>query len=260
MGQKADRDREEAEKSRAEAERIRKELEEKSGSMAEKKNKILDEARRQAREILNDAKREIDEKIKEAEKAEKSERLKALEEVKRSIKRKSSKIEDDLYKNTVKKSGQKLRPEDIKPGTTLLIEAMGQKGTAIKAPDKDGNIEIQVGLLKVKTHISTVSYVEDEGGSKKEKQHRKTSSRTLSIRNEVDVRGYTLEEAIMIVDRYIDDVVLSNLTTVTIIHGKGSGVLRSGIHDYLRTNRCVKSFRSGLYGEGENGVTIVEMA
>jgi len=260
MGQKADRDREEAERDRAEAERIRRELEEKSGNMAQKKEKILENARREARQILEDARAEIDLKIKETEKLTAHEKLKALEEVKRSIKRKSSKIDEDLYKGTVKASGQKLRPEDIKPGTTLLINAMGQKGTAIKAPDKDGNVEIQVGLLKVKTHISTVSYVDDEETKKKAKQQRRTSSRTLNISNEIDVRGYTLDEALLLVDRYIDDVVLSNLTTVTIIHGKGNGILRKGIQDYLKTHRNVKSYRSGVYGEGENGVTIVEMA
>ena len=262
MGRKTEKAKEAAEASRAEAERIKTNIEEKEKTLNEQKSKILDEARREAKELLEDAKEDIQKRIKQIEKATKikdeKERQKALNDARRVITAKIDDIDSKLFDSVIK-SDSKTRKKDVIPGTTVLINAMNSKGSVISKPDKDGNIEVQVGILKIKTHISTVTIIEEDVKEQAVKTIRNArASKSLSIKTEIDLRGQNLDEALLNVDKYIDDAVLAGMATVTIIHGKGTGVLRQGIHDYLKRNKRVKRYRLGAYGEGETGVTIVE--
>ena len=258
---KAEKDREEAEKNRTESQKIMEKLRDEDYKTREKRDKILNDARREAKKLLDNAKKEIDNKIKEAEKAarEKSEsdKIKALQKAKQDISHRITGIEDKISDTTFKVR-KKVKPNQLLAGTTVFIPSMNSKGTAINPPDKNGNLEVMVGILKIKTHIDSIELAEDEN-KKTEKSYVSRSYSTRAVSSEIDLRGMTLDEAIATVDKYIDDAVMSHLNTVTIIHGRGTGVLKSGITNYLRSNCSVKSFRLGKFGEGGDGVTVVEL-
>lgn len=258
---KAEKEREEAEKNRTESQKIREKLRDEDYKTREKRDKILNDARREAKKILDNAKKEIDNKIKEAEKAARekseSEKIKALQRAKQDISQSITGIEDKISDSTFKVR-KKVKPNQLLAGTTVFIPSMNSKGTAINPPDKNGKLEVMVGILKIKTHIDSIELAEDEN-TKTEKSYISRSYAQHAASSEIDLRGMTLDEAIAAVDKYIDDAVMSHLNTVTVIHGRGTGVLRSGITDYLRSNRSVKSFRLGKFGEGGDGVTVVEL-
>jgi len=249
-------DRESARSDRERAREMKERLSKDAENTENRRRKILDEARREARQMLRDAKAEIDARIREAMAAENKKA--ALEKARQQVTKKLDTVSGELTKDAVRPARVAISAAEIKPGTPLYLEAMGQRGTALRAPDKDGNVEVQVGNLKVKTHVSTVSAAPPE---KKPKVHTPAASHRNSTpaRMEVDLRGMTLDEAELVTEKFIDDAVLSHLETVTIIHGKGTGVLRKGIHALLKTNRSVKSFRLGTFGEGEDGVTVVSL-
>ncbi len=246
----------------AEADRIRaKEMKERLSKDAEnteaRRQKILDDARREARALLQNAKAEIDKEIKAALAAENKKA--ALEKARQKVKKGLDTVSETLSKDAVRPAKVAISAAEIRPGTPLYLDAMGQRGTALRAPDKDGNLEVQVGVMKIKTHISTVSAAPPE---KKKPSHTPTGYKRGAVeglKTEVDLRGMTLDEAELVTEKFIDDAVLLHLETVTVIHGKGTGVLRSGIHALLKRNPSVKSFRLGKYGEGEDGVTIVTL-
>ncbi|MDD6308040.1 MAG: endonuclease MutS2 [Clostridia bacterium] len=251
----AEEDREAARQDREVQEKLRRKLEEDAERTEAKRNKILDAARQEARRILQEAKTEIDTRIKEANAAEN--KKKALEAARHAVGKKLDSVSTALSKNVMKASRIALAPEEIQPGTPVFLEAMGQRGVALRAPDKDGIVEVQVGPMKIKTRASTLSAAPAE---KKPTRHVTTRHGGGSAAHqEVDLRGMTLDEAILVTEKFIDDAVLAHLETVTIIHGKGTGVLRSGIQSMLKTHPSVKSYRLGRYGEGEDGVTVVTL-
>ncbi len=247
---------------KAEADRVRaREMKERLSKDAEnteaRRQKILDDARREARALLQNAKAEIDAEIKAALAAENKKA--ALEKARQKVKKDLDAVSETLSKDAVRPAKVAISAAEIRPGTPLYLDAMGQRGTALRAPDKDGNLEVQVSGMKIKTHISTVSAAPPE---KKKPTHTPTGYKRGAVggvKTEVDLRGMTLDEAEIVTEKFIDDAVLLHLETVTVIHGKGTGVLRSGIHALLKKNPSVKSFRLGKYGEGEDGVTIVTL-
>lgn len=251
-----DADMESARHDREKAREMKERLSKDAENTENRRQKILDEARREARQMLRDAKLEIDAHIREAMAAENKKA--ALEKARQKVTKKLDAVSGELTKDAVRPARVAISAAEIKPGTPLYLDAMGQRGTALRAPDKDGNVEVQVGNMKVKTHVSTVSAAPPE---KKAKVHTPAAGHrsTAPARMEVDLRGMTLDEAELVTEKFIDDAVLSHLETVTIIHGKGTGVLRKGIHTLLKANRSVKSFRLGTFGEGEAGVTIVTL-
>ncbi len=249
-------DREEARADKEKAQAIREKLSRDAENTEARRQKILEEARREARQMLKEAKAEIDAHIKEAMAAEN--KRQALEKARQKVGKRLDAVSDELAEEAVRPAKVAIAPSDIREGTPLYLDAMGQRGVALRAPDKDGNVEVQVGMLKVKTHVSTVSAAPPE--KKKKVQTVPTARKsTAPIKTEVDLRGMTLDEAEAAAEKFIDDAIMAHLDTVTIIHGKGTGVLRSGIHALLKTNRAVRSFRLGKYGEGEDGVTIVTL-
>ena len=149
-------------------------------------------------------------------------------------------------------------PKTVKPGQSVEIVHLGTKGTVLSAPDRNGEVQIQAGIIKMKAHISQLKLTEAEK-PQKSRVINKVSAAKPSVPMDVDVRGMTLDEAIGQVDIYLADATLAGLNEVSIIHGKGTGVLRTGIQRHLKSHMNVKKYRDGMYGEGEQGVTVVTL-
>jgi len=253
-----------AESYRLEAEKLKKELEEQKRKLAENRERLIQEARAEARKILLEARKEAEEIISKMRRLEQevhnAQRQKEAEELRLKLKRKVDSIEETLELPLAPKNALVKPPENLKLGDSVLIVNLDQKGTVITPPDKDGEVVVQAGIMKINVHISNLKLVDEQKIVLNNSGIGKIGmSKAKSISTEIDVRGYNLEEAIESVDKYLDDAYLSGLTEVSIIHGKGTGVLRSGIQKFLKSDSRVKSFRLGKYGEGESGVTIVEL-
>ena len=137
-----------------------------------------------------------------------------------------------------------------------IDQSVSHNGTL---PDKRGDLTVQVGILKIKTNISSIAPHKEEKKKQKVQTYFSSERAVSTVKSEIDLRGETADDALLLTDKYLDDAVLAHLETVSIIHGKGTGVLRQVISDMLRHHPHVKSYRSGRYGEGESGVTIVEL-
>lgn len=147
----------------------------------------------------------------------------------------------------------------MKVGETVEVLSLNQKGHVLELPDEDGNVLVQVGIMKVNVHVSTLRRAEEIGLEKTKTSTKKIiKSKSATIKNEIDLRGRTLDEALLELDKYIDDAFIAGIKESYIIHGKGTGVLREGIQSYVKGHRHIKSFRTGKYGEGGDGVTVIE--
>lgn len=146
----------------------------------------------------------------------------------------------------------------------MLIADIDKKAVVLSPPDKSGNCFVQAGIIKTKVSVDNLRLLENEQNvipeSFKERQVRGVESRALrKVSTELDIRGMASDEGIMEVDNFIDGALLSGIETVTIIHGKGTGVLKNAVRNHLKNHRSIKSFRRGMYGEGEDGVTIATL-
>ena len=160
-------------------------------------------------------------------------------------------------------------PKSVKPGDMVHIASMDVDAIIVAPVDSKGYVQLKVGMMKMRAPLSdlrTLTATQQMVKKEQKKLERKKSMRearvditTRAVRQELDVRGMALDEAIPEVEKFIDDAMLSSLGEVSIIHGNGTGVLRAGIQDCLRRHPCVSSFRLGRYGEGETGVTIVSL-
>ena len=153
-------------------------------------------------------------------------------------------------------------PRPLKVGDNVLIFDIDKNATILELPKSGDMVLVQAGIIKTRVPLKNLRLLDKKVKEKKTGGHRnvtKAPGSDTSVRNEIDLRGMNVEEAIMEVDAFIDHALLRNLNQLTIIHGKGTGVLRSGIQQHLKRHKAVKSFRLGVYGEGESGVTVVEL-
>ncbi len=260
-----------AQRLRREADELKEKIEEQKQTLEQRRQKLLDEARREAKRIILDAKDESAKVIKELNELKKSVQSenfgKTIEEARSKLRAKESGI-DESFSGTIKPKTQQNAPKAVKKGDKVEIVSLGQIGEVIKPQDADGNVSVQAGLLKINVKLSDlrlVTKLPKEAQTKERKRMEQQSSfvgyvsRKAGVKTEVDLRGMTLEEALLDADRFLDDAYMAGLNQVSIIHGKGTGVLRAGISDLLKRHRLVKSYRLGRYGEGETGVTIVEL-
>lgn len=260
-----------AQRLRQEADALKEKIEEQKQTLEQRRQKLLDEARREAKRIILDAKDESAKVIKELNELKKSVQSenfgKTIEEARSKLRAKESGI-DESFSGTIKPKTQQNAPKAVKKGDKVEIVSLGQIGEVIKPQDADGNVSVQAGLLKINVKLSDlrlVTKLPKEAQTKERKRKEQQSSfvgyvsRKAGVKTEVDLRGMTLEEALLDADRFLDDAYMAGLNQVSIIHGKGTGVLRAGISDLLKRHRLVKSYRLGRYGEGETGVTIVEL-
>ncbi len=251
----------ETEHMRLETERMRHEIEKRSREINEKRNKILEDARIQAREIVENAREETTEIIKKIRKLELSgKNIAEMEKLRKKVTDKSSDYTDKIAKNKRKSN---TKASDIRLGMTVRILSLNELGEVVNLPNSNGDFNVQVGIIKVKTNLKDVEPAND---SKPEKQGQKilyarsgVQSKSANIKTELDLRGMLAHDAIMETDKFIDDAVLSSLKQISVIHGKGTGALRSAIHEYLKSNKLVKTYRLGNFGEGDTGVTIIEL-
>ena len=258
-----------AEEAAAETERLRKEAEELKESLAEKesyldekKAEILEKAREEARDLIDEAKTQADNAIRDYNKWLKNPAkadVKAMEDKRAGLREKLDKLDASAKEKPKQTSNHK--SGDFHIGDMVLALNMGTKGTVSSLPDAKGYLTVRLGIINTKLHMSEVSIIEEPKKESKAARSASSSvrSKALTISPEINVIGKTVDEARAMLDKYLDDAALSNMTQVTIIHGKGTGALRKGIHEYLKRNPVVSSFRSGEYGEGEYGVTVVKL-
>lgn len=264
-----EKDRRISEKNREESERLKQEIDKLKSELSEKKEKlekrredIIREAKIEARKILKEAKEEADTIIKELREIStqvEKERNKKIQEAKDKLKGKLDNLESELSEKILVSKNKK-PPKNLKPGDEVIILNLNQKGQVLSKPDQEGNLTVQAGIMKINVHISNLQRIKEDKESKtSNKVKTMVKTKVKSIGTELDLRGKTLEEAMLDVDKYLDDAYIAGLKEVTIIHGKGTGVLREGIKQLLKSHRHVKSFRLGKYGEGGSGVTVVQL-
>jgi len=253
---------ERAESYRKEAEKLRKDFENQRRKIKEQKEKIIKKANEDARQLLADAKEEADKIIKEMQKMIRQKNSVGMEEKRKALKDKLSKVDENLSKLNGRHRAPRKIPKKLVKGDKVFIHTLEQSGIVINPPDSKGDVTVRAGIMTVKVNISNLSIDKSEDTPKtsaKKYSMNVKARKSQYISPEVDLRGLMVEEAIEKTDKYLDDAYLAGISPVTVIHGKGTGVLRSAIQDFLRKNPHVKSFRIGQYGEGESGVTIVEL-
>ena len=267
----ARKERDEAYRTKKELKELRQQVEKDRIKLKENKARIMEEAHREAKILIMDAKEEANRIIKDLEKIREqshinSEKLnKTTAKARQKLKTREESIDKAMERVKKPKKTYVDPPKDLKPGATVKIVDMDQEATVLKAPDKDGKVKVQAGIIKMDVHITNLRKIDNFSEVSKamaEKYVKSTSvyvSKTKDVSTEIDVRGQMLEEAIMNVEKFLDDCYLAGISPVNIIHGKGTGVLRTGIQERLRRHKYVKSYRRGKYGEGEDGVTVVEL-
>ena len=236
---------------RDEAEKLRKEMEEKRENAMRKARedakRVLENARRESESILSDLKR-----MKKNASAPDAEAAALRRQLEKSI--------DGLSEGLARPMDDAgAPPKTLKPGDRVKILTLGSEGTVLSAPNAKGEVELQAGIMKFKAHLSQLRLVRETAPRQKASVKTQTGAMTRTVSMECDVRGMALDEALSTVDQYLNEAVMAGLNEVSIIHGKGTGVLRSGIQQHLRRHMLVKEFRLGVYGEGESGVTVVTL-
>ena len=262
----AQKAREEQERMRREIEQLKDELQREREKIDKKKDKIYDNARAKAEKIIKQAQEDTERMLEEIKQLQKEKRnkeaVRAMEEVRKELKLKEkSNVRPKNRRSGGVKSNVNLNT--LKLGSNVLIIDLNDKGTVLSINKDNQTAVIQVGIMKITAKISNLVVLEDEKGSKPESYvapKRSTGINTaMSGKTEVDLRGMTIGEAELEVDKFLDESVLSGLSEVSLIHGKGTGALRAGIHEYLRHHPHVRKYRLGRFGEGDIGVTIVEL-
>lgn len=249
---------EQAAKANAEIQNHRRQLE-------QQREKELERARREARNIVERVRYEagrLVEELTELKKQKDSEEFsRQAAEAKAQFNSRISKLYDKADPVVSKQNEHYVLPRPLQEGDTVLLVDVDQEGTVVKTIDKDGMVVVQAGILKTKTPLSNIRLVE-KPKAKKQPIVRGRNVKPLEraqARTEVDLRGMNLEEALLSLDQFIDECVMMHLETVTIIHGKGTGVLRKGIQAHLKNHPSIAAYRLGRYGEGEDGVTIAQL-
>ena len=252
----AEKERALAEQAHRETQKLRDEAEKLQRELESRRETELKKAKEEARQVLKRAQRESEQLISELKK-HRSGDLKEHE-----LHAMRAKLQDSIDANSEKIAAAKPEteevPKDLKPGDTVLLLDLNAVATVLTAPDNRGECTVQAGALKLKSNIQKMRRAKPEK-EKKPKSGTKVSVAMRPVEMECDVRGLNLEEAQMNVETFLDGAILNRLREVSIIHGKGTGVLRAGIHKQLRAHPAVKEFRLGRYGEGEDGVTIVTL-
>ncbi|MCI9024499.1 MAG: endonuclease MutS2 [Dorea sp.] len=247
-----------------ELERLKSEAAKKQAKLEEQRDRILREANEKAYAILADAKETADETIRNFHKFGKENISAAEMEKERERLRKKMASTNSGTKLETQKPRKTYKPSDFKRGESVRVLSMNLNGTVVSLPDNRGNVTVQMGILRSQVNISDLEIIE-EAASYTAKQMHKTSKgkmkmgKSLSVSPEINLLGKTVDEAVAELDKYLDDASLAHLSSVRVVHGKGTGALRNGIHTYLRRQKHVKSFRLGAFGEGDAGVTIVEL-
>ncbi len=261
----------EAEQAAADARRAKEQAEERLATVIARQEKELENSRRQAQQIVEKARMqakalmdELDALRRQKDAADFAEKTARAKSELRSRLRQLDEAADPVEE---RRNEEYTLPRSLKCGDRVLLADMGLNATVVREPDANGTVEVQSGAIRTRTTVDNLRLYESVRAEKKgrsvpvgKRQSVGLPSRMeRSVKTDLDLRGQTTEEALLEVDRFLDDAVLCGLERVTVIHGKGTGALRAAVHQHLRGHRQVKGFRLGTYGEGETGVTIVEL-
>ncbi len=260
-----DRELERAKAMREEYQAFKERAEREIAERLEKAEKTLSSARDKSQSIVESAKASSEFIMAQMDKLRRereSERLgEELEAARREVREHLRRNEGKFNPVTERRRDEKyVLPRELRRGDEVLIVSLGRRAVVIDPANKGGKVEVQAGIIKTKVAISDLELIEDNTAEKTAKQHasyRATFSR--DFRDEIDLRGKTGDEAWSAVDKYLDEAQLSGFTTVRLIHGKGTGALKNALWVYLRADPRVAAFRIGKYGEGDGGVTVVEL-
>lgn len=257
--QVAEREREIARQASAETVKLRDEAEKLRKQMEDQRENTIKKAKADARRIMEQTRRESESIIADLKRMKKEQQNPDAQV--NAIRRRIENNVDNLSEGLLQKVDTGLPPKEVRKGDTVEILTIGSQGTVLAPANAKGEVEVQAGILKLKVNISQLRLVKQPDKPKPQPTsvHLKTGAMERTVRMECDVRGMALDEAIMTVDQYLDQAILAGMGEVSIIHGKGTGVLRSGIQQHLKHHMHVASFRLGVYGEGESGVTIVTL-
>ena len=260
---KAVEDREEAERLKEEIERLKVEYDEKLEKLVSQRDKMIEKAKSEAFSIIRQAKEEVDIIIKELRSLEQEraskEKNRKIEELRKELTSSMGSLQPTVKSMIVPKVSNK-EIKDLKPGEEVKVITLNQNGSVVSVDKKRKEAVVQIGIMKMTLPFKSLQKTRKDVSTNVTKSTRNIiRSKSGSVKNEVDLRGLNLEEAIMEVEKYLDDAYVAGLESVTVIHGIGTGVLKAGLQDILRRNRHVKSQRGGQYGEGGAGVTIVKL-
>lgn len=257
---KAESDARQAAILKAEAENIKNKFEEKFNSLQNTREKVLIDAQREAKRVIKDAKEDADSILKNMRDLERlgysSEARQMLEEERKKIKEKLEKA-DKAEVSIERNKGEALK--SVKEGEEVLLTSLNQKVVVLSKPDSRGDVLVQAGIMKVSANLKDLRALNGAVSTEKRRSNKKVNLNLKSVSSSIDLRGMDAEEAIYDVDKYLDEAYLAGLNEVTIIHGKGTGVLRKAITDMLKHHSHVKNYRLGEYGEGGSGVTVAEL-
>ncbi len=265
-----DAEKEETETLRRESERLREEIAREKEQFIRQKNDMISKTKEDARVILNRARIASDKMLSDLRRAaaelEKGKNsasaVRDAESTAREFRNFCAETDEALYKsyqNHIESSGP---PAKLREGETVRILSLNSKGTVLKPPDKDANVYVQAGIMKIYVPLSDLRLdeaTEKEPPGRKQRKSPVIEMKAATIKTELDVRGMTVEEAVLVIDRQIHDGILAKQSQFSIIHGKGTGALRAGIHNYLKSCKMIQSYRLGEFGEGDTGVTIVTL-
>ena len=245
-------------------ERLKMETSQKQEKLEAQRDRILREANEKAHAILEDAKETADETMRNFHKFGKANISAAeMEKERERLRKKMAKTRSGMTPEPAKPKKQ-YKPSDFKLGESVKVLSMNLTGSVVSLPDAKGNLDVQMGILRSKVNISDLEII-DEKPNYLQKTAKRTGkgkikmNKSLTVATEINLLGKTVDEAVAELDKYLDDASLAHLSSVRIVHGKGTGALRQGIHKYLKRQKHVKSFRLGAFGEGDAGVTIAEL-
>ena len=259
-----DKERETIAAYKREIERLKTETSQKQEKLEAQRDRILREANEKAHAILEDAKETADETMRNFHKFGKANISAAeMEKERERLRKKMAKTRSGMTPEPAKPKKQ-YKPSDFKLGESVKVLSMNLIGSVVSLPDAKGNLDVQMGILRSKVNISDLEII-DEKPNYLQKTAKRTGkgkikmNKSLTVATEINLLGKTVDEAVAELDKYLDDASLAHLSSVRIVHGKGTGALRQGIHKYLKRQKHVKSFRLGAFGEGDAGVTIAEL-
>ena len=258
----------EIEKLKREIELLKKDYENRQKKLLESKDKIIREATEEAREILQDAKNTADIAIRDLMKKENRGDIRSMERNRTKLREKIDNTNSKVSINSSTVNKKKNKPSDFKLGEDVRIISLNMEGTINSLPDSKGNLYVLCGIMRMQAKMDDIEFIDKpdiivkdmkfKSDDLSKKSHQKSLSKASSISMEINLLGKMVDEAIAELDKYLDDAYLSHLSSVRIVHGKGTGALRNAIHNYLKNVSYVSSYRLAEYGEGDAGVTIVE--
>jgi DNA mismatch repair protein MutS2 len=256
---KAENDARLAESLKLEAAKLKDKYEEKIFNFQKTKENAIINAQREAKRLIKDAKEEADEILKNMRDLERlgysSDARQKLEEERKRLKARLENVEDSMNK-TRDEDGEGL--SDVKEGQEVFLPSLNQKVIVLSKPDSKGEVQVQAGIMKINVKVKDLRASKLSPEEKKERKKREVNLNLKSVSSSIDLRGMD-SEAVYNTDKYLDDAYRAGLGEVTIVHGKGTGILRQAINDMLKRHPHAKSYRLGNYGEGGTGATVVEL-